>query len=70
MSARPTMLILSYSPIARDARVLKQVTRFTRDYEVTTCGYGPRPEGVAEHIEIPESESYHDLDGRLITLHL
>jgi hypothetical protein len=68
MTTRPTMLILSFSPIARDARVLKQVTRFTRDYDVTTCGYGPAPEGVVEHISIPDDQRYDDLDGRLITL--
>ncbi|WP_052460572.1 glycosyltransferase family protein [Microbacterium gorillae] len=68
MTTRPTMLILSYSPIARDARVLKQVVRFTRDYDVTTCGYGPAPDGVVEHIEIPESAKYNDLNGSLITL--
>lgn len=68
MTTRPTMLILSYSPIARDARVLKQVVRFTRDYDVTTCGYGPAPDGVVRHIEIPEDKKYNDLNGSLITL--
>ena len=68
MSSRPTMLILSYSPIARDARVLKQVAHFTRDYDVTTCGYGPAPDGVVEHISIPDDQRYNDLDGKLITL--
>lgn len=65
---RPSMLILSFSPIAADARVLKQVRRFTEDFEVTTCGYGPAPEGVAAHIEIPADVRQNDLDGRLITL--
>ncbi|GAA3897848.1 glycosyltransferase [Microbacterium invictum] len=65
---RPTMLILSYSPIARDARVLKQVTRFTQDFDVTTCGYGPAPDGVVEHITIPDDQRYNDLNGSLITL--
>lgn len=67
-AGRPTMLILSYSPIARDARLLKQVSRFTRSFDVTTCGYGPPPEGVVEHIRIPDDERYNDLDGKLITL--
>ncbi|WP_214465761.1 glycosyltransferase [Microbacterium flavescens] len=68
MTSRPTMLILSYSPIARDARVLKQVSRFTQDFDVTTCGYGPAPEGVVEHISMPDDQRYNDLDGKLITL--
>jgi len=68
VTTRPTMLILSYSPIAGDARVLKQVARFTRDYDVTTCGYGDKPDGVVEHISMSRDIRYNDLDGKLITL--
>lgn len=46
------LLIISFSPIARDARVLKQVRLFTPKYEVTTCGFGPAPEGVKRHLEL------------------
>ena len=45
-SMKPKLLILSFSPIASDARVLKQVDLFAEDYEVTTCGYGPAPAGA------------------------
>ena len=68
MTNRPTMLILSFSPIARDARVLKQVERFRYEFDVTTCGYGDAPEGVAEHIRVPDDARYNDLNGSLITL--
>lgn len=51
---RPRLLIISFSPIASDARVLKQVRLFTPTHEVTTCGYGPAPEGVARHVRIPD----------------
>lgn len=61
------MLILSYSPIVGDARVLKQVARFTEDFDVTTLGYGEQPEGVVEHISMPREIRYNDLDGGLIT---
>lgn len=50
---RPSLLVLSFSEIRSDARVLKQVREFTRDYEVTTCGYGEAPDGVTEHLRIP-----------------
>lgn len=46
------LLIISFSPIARDARVLKQVRLFSPKYEVTTCGFGPAPEGVKRHLEL------------------
>lgn len=51
---RPRLLILSFSPIVRDARVLKQVRLFAPDYDVTTLGYGERPDGVVEHLRIPD----------------
>lgn len=68
MTALPTMLILSFSPIVGDARVLKQVARFTQDFAVTTLGYGDAPAGVVEHISMPTEVRYNDLDGKLITL--
>ncbi|NKX49456.1 glycosyltransferase family 4 protein [Arthrobacter deserti] len=46
------MLILSLSPLRRDPRVLKQINLFRGRYRVITCGYGPAPDGVAEHVEI------------------
>ena len=63
-----SLLILSFSPIAGDARVLKQVRQFCRDYEVTTCGFGAAPQGVARHIRIPDGLSATDVYGRHITL--
>ncbi|TFV94947.1 glycosyltransferase family 1 protein [Orlajensenia leifsoniae] len=60
------LLILSFSPIAGDARVLKQVEAFRDEYEVTTCGYGEAPDGVAEHIRIPDDVLHNVLhDGRI-----
>ncbi|MBG6239544.1 glycosyltransferase involved in cell wall biosynthesis [Mycetocola sp. CAN_C7] len=70
MPSPTQLLIVSFSPIATDARVLKQVERFSSQYSVTTCGYGPKPEGVNEHIRIPDDVPANDLNGRLITLHL
>ena len=64
---RPRLLILSFSPIASDARVLKQVELFAGRYDVTTCGYGPAPAGVVEHLQLPDDATIA-LDGRLITL--
>lgn len=53
-AARPRLLILSFSPIDRDARVLKQVTHFAQRFEVVTCGYGEHPPGAARHLRIPD----------------
>lgn len=70
MTEPARLLILSFSPIASDARVLKQVARLVPDYQVTTCGYGPTPPGVAHHIQIPDTARSDDLYGRYITLRL
>ncbi len=52
---RPSLLILSFSNISADARVLKQVTHFAEDYEVTTCGYGPSPDPRVRHLQIDDA---------------
>ncbi|WP_019483069.1 hypothetical protein [Arthrobacter sp. TB 23] len=50
---RPRILVLSFSPIHRDPRVLRQIQFFSQFADVLSCGYGAAPEGVVEHIEIP-----------------
>lgn len=67
---KPSLLILSFSPIASDARVLKQIDLFQDDYAVTTCGIGPFERAGVEHIRIPDGLPARNLDGRLITLRL
>ena len=52
-ASRPSIVVLSFSPIARDPRVLRQVRLFSRLGDVTTVGYGPAPQGVVRHVEIP-----------------
>lgn len=50
----PSLLLISLSPITRDSRVLRQLSVVAEFGHVTTVGYGPRPEGSDEHIEVPE----------------
>jgi hypothetical protein len=66
MASRPRLLILAFSPLAGDARVLKQIRHFADSYDVTTCGYGPRPLAGVEHLELPP-QALNELDGRLVT---
>ncbi len=47
-------MIVSFSPIHRDPRVLRQVDLFRDDYDVVTCGYGSAPDGVVDHIQVPD----------------
>ena len=61
------VLILAFSPLLSDARVLKQVRVLSQaGADVVTVGYGPAPEGVTRHIQIPDGLG-NRLDGRLIT---
>src|SRR5690606_4855260 len=66
MPIRPSVLILSFSPIHADARVLRQVRLLVDRYDVTTCGYGPAPEGVVDHIQIPDGLAGWHKDRRLL----
>lgn len=53
----PRILSVSFSPIHADARVLRQLEVLRQHGDVTTVGYGPTPQGVARHIEVPEQAS-------------
>ncbi|PYI69478.1 glycosyltransferase [Arthrobacter livingstonensis] len=54
MTELPSLLILTFSPIRSDPRVLKQVELFKGKYRVSTCAYGAAPDGVEEHFALPE----------------
>ena len=50
----PRILCVSLSPLTRDARVLRQVDALAAHGEVTTLGYGPRPEASTEHLQVAD----------------
>lgn len=56
------LLIISFSNISQDARVLKQVREFSADWEVTTCSYGEKPAGADYHFTVPEEAVYWAYD--------
>lgn len=57
MPADRTALIVSFSDISRDSRVLRQVSAVQRHARVTTLGYGPTPDGSDGHLRIPDGAS-------------
>lgn len=63
---RPRLLILSFSPLRSDARVLRQVRLFSERYAVTTLGYGEAPDGVVEHLRLPDDVVAWHKDRRLL----
>lgn len=46
------ILIISYSPIERDPRVMRQVRLLENDYRLTVVGYGPKPAANIEYVEL------------------
>ena len=52
---KPSLLIISFSDISKDARVLKQVREFVTTYDVTTCGFGEAPIDGVEHLRVDPS---------------
>lgn len=55
MPSKPKILVISFSPIHRDARVLRELSAIAQHGHVTSIGYGTTPDFVDEHLEIPES---------------
>lgn len=53
-TSNPRVLVLSFSPIVRDPRVFRQIQLFKEFADVISCGYGEAPDGVVEHIQIPD----------------
>ena len=53
---RPARILdISFSPLSRDARVLRQLSVVAQHGEVTTLGYGPATPFSTHHLEIPAS---------------
>lgn len=48
------ILCISLSPIHRDARVLRQLGLLAEFGEVTTIGYGEKPEDSVHHLQVPD----------------
>lgn len=68
MSAKPSLLIVSFSRLIADPRVQKQIELLGADYDLTTCGYGPQPDGVSRHVEVPEERVYWKYPRALVML--
>jgi glycosyltransferase involved in cell wall biosynthesis len=66
--SRPRLLVIAFSPLRSDARVLRQVRLFRERYAVTTVGYGPAPDGVVAHVRIPDDIVAWHKDRRMLVL--
>ncbi|WP_403023505.1 glycosyltransferase [Salinibacterium sp. GXW1014] len=54
-STRARVLVLTYTPIAREPRALKQINHLAERFEVTSAGFGEAPVDGVEHLELESS---------------
>ncbi len=54
LAMTPRILVISFSNIASDARVLREISAVAKHGHVTTVGYGIKPPGAEEHLQIPD----------------
>lgn len=57
MVLNPRILVLSFSSLNQDARVLRQLSAVQEYGNITTCGYGSATPYSTTHIEIPRDAS-------------
>lgn len=55
MRSNPNILVISFSDIRRDARLLRQLSVVKDFGHVTTLGYGTQPEDSDEHLQVPSN---------------
>lgn len=56
--SRPRLLLLTFTDVSRDPRVLRHVAALGVEYDVVTCGKGPPVAGVVEHVQIPDDADH------------
>jgi hypothetical protein len=66
--SRARILVMSFSKLESDPRVLKQIALLQHDYDVETCGHGPAPDGVVAHHRIPDDRVYWRYPRMLVVL--
>ena len=54
LAMTPRILVISFSNIASDARVLREISAVAKHGHVTTVGYGIKPSGAEEHLQISD----------------
>lgn len=57
-----TLLIISFTDISKDVRILRHIEILNKDFEITTCGFGITPKGSRFHLQIPSNLKYLPLN--------
>lgn len=57
-SARKRVVIIAFTNLEKDVRVMRSIGALSKEYEVVSIGYGERPTGVSNHFQIPREKRY------------
>ena len=52
------VLIVAFSNLAKDPRVMRHIAALKEEHEILTIGYGEIPSHVSNHYQLPNSSSY------------
>jgi hypothetical protein len=52
------VLIVAFSNLAKDPRVIRHISALKNEHEIVTIGYGEAPDFVSSHYQLPSSSSY------------
>lgn len=63
-----TILIVAFSNIEKDVRVLRHISALNSQYEVWTMGYGNKPEGSARHFQAPSKLGYLPISSKSLPM--
>jgi hypothetical protein len=58
LSKKPELLIVAFSQIEKDVRILRHIQALQDRYVVKTIGFGGTPKGVSSHFQIPDGLNY------------
>jgi hypothetical protein len=58
MNMKPKLVIVAFTSIASDVRVVRHLSALAEVFEISTIGYGNWPKGVSNHYEIPAKFKY------------
>jgi hypothetical protein len=62
MESKKKIVIIAFTNIYKDVRVLRTIQSLSKTFEITTIGYGLKPEGVNQHHQIPDELPYLPLN--------
>ena len=58
LKMKPNLLIVSFTNIDNDVRILRHIEALSTEFEIQTVGFGKTPSKVSKHFQIPDALKY------------